>query len=276
MREMFLVGRHIGHSLSPAMWNHVFTSTGTPIRYGLRDVDETGLASVADEIRSPDVVAANVTMPHKAWAASVASTLDEAARRTGAVNLLTSDGTALHGRNTDVTGAHAVLSRRAPYRSVVILGAGGTAAAVLAALSGLCERVVLVNRTRRRATDLARGWTTDAIVEVADWESRDRVVGDADLVVNTVPVVDRSPFDVGAVAPGAALYDVIYRSEPTVLQVEATSAGIPIADGLAHLAAQAIAMLEPLGFDPGWTGLLVEGLEIATGRTVEAWGTRLG
>lgn len=268
---MFLVGEGISHSLSPAMWNHYFTRTGADLRYELRDAPADGLASVLDEIRSGRVLAANVTMPHKAWAAKVSTEVTDAVRNTQAANLLI-PGTSLRAANTDVVGARTILQRRAPYRTVLLLGAGGTAGALMEAIRGMAEHVLVVNRTRSKAEGLAtRIGGGFAGVTVVDWEHRSDVTANADLVLSTVPSVDGSPIDPRRLRSHACVYDAVYRHEPTTFQRALTDRGVALSDGLAHLAAQAIAMFEPIGLEPA-PKLLVEGLESATGRTVRAWG----
>lgn len=275
MSEMFVIGQHISHSLSPAMWNHLFERTGRDVHYGRRDVTERELTGVLDELRSGSVLAANVTMPHKAWAASVADELDDFARSTGAANLL-QPGAVLRGSNTDVPGARSLLEARAPFDTVLVLGAGGTAASLMESLVGLTTAVSIANRTAERARSLADSYARRfASAEVVEWEDRDRLVPDADLVINTIPLVEDTPVDLTRFQSHALLYDVVYRAAPTALQRQAAERGIPLTEGLAHLAAQAIAMLEPLSFDPQEAGLLVEGLELATGRPVTAWGQPL-
>lgn len=268
---MFLVGEGISHSLSPPMWNHYFTRTGSDIRYELRDVPAKGLSPVLDEIRSGRVLAANVTMPHKAWAADVAKEVSDEVQRTRAANLLL-PGSSLRAANTDVIGARKILERRAPYRTVLLLGAGGTASALMEALRGLAEHVLVVNRTASKAEDLAtRTRAGFAGVTVLDWDRRNDVTANADLILSTVPAVDTAPIDPGRLRSHACVYDAVYRNEPTVFQRALTDRGVALADGLAHLAAQAIAMFEPVGLEPS-PDLLVDGLERATGRTVRAWG----
>jgi shikimate dehydrogenase len=273
---MFVIGHGISHSLSPAMWNHLFESTGRPIRYERRDVDEGGLPSVLEELRSGNVLAANVTMPHKAWAAEIANERDAAVTATGAANLLIPSLPILRALNTDVTGARTLLAPRAPFERVLVLGAGGTAVALLEALVGLATEVTVANRTEARAEALAERYRRrfGRIAAVA-WDEREKPARAADLVVNTVPAVDRSSLDLALLRSHAVLYDVIYRREPTVMQNEANRRGVPLADGLAHLAAQAIAMLEPLAIEADAGPLLVRGLERATDRSVLCWGSPL-
>lgn len=274
MRTMFLVGEGISHSLSPPMWNHYFTRTASDVRYGLRDVPHSELDPVLDEILSGGVLAANVTMPYKAWAAEVATEVTEEVRRTGVANLLV-PGSSLRAANTDVIGARTILERRAPFRTVLLLGAGGTAGAVLEALRGLAEHVLVVNRTRSRAAELATRTRADfAGVTVLDWEQRNDVSANADLVVSTVPSADFAPIDVSRLRSHACVYDAVYRTDATPFQQALTDRGVALADGLAHLAAQAIAMFDLVDLEPA-PELLVEGLRAATGREISAWGNPL-
>lgn len=277
MSEMFLIGHGISHSLSPAMWNNLARRTNRPFRYGLRDVDASGLDSVLAELRSePPVLAANVTMPHKGWAARVADRRSAAVVATGAANLLLPRESGIEAHNTDVSGARTILESRAPYSQVLVLGAGGTAGAILQALHGLADAVVIANRTQSRAEDLARRHGAGfPLVQVSPWNGRDRAAEAADLVVSTVPAVDEAPIEVARLQPNTLVYDAVYRHDPTPFQQAVTARGIDLADGLTHLAAQAIAMLDPLGFDPSEALHLVAGLEQATGREPTAWGRPL-
>ncbi|MEX1043939.1 MAG: hypothetical protein WD020_04825, partial [Acidimicrobiia bacterium] len=191
-------------------------------------------------------------------------------------NLLLPQDDGIHAFNTDVIGARAILETRAPYDRVVVLGAGGTALAILEALVGLTTTVTVVNRTHSHASDVAARYSErfDSIT-AHHWTDRDNLTPDADLVVSAVPAVDESPLDVRRLNPGALVYDAVYRREPTAFQRGLTDRGVFVADGLTHLGSQAVAMLEPLGFDPSEGSILIDGLESATGRTVTAWGVRL-
>jgi shikimate dehydrogenase len=277
MSEMFLVGHRIAHSLSPAMWNHLFSATGRDVHYGLRDVDEGELPAVEAELRSARVIAANVTMPHKSWAAALADHASDTVTSTGAANVLIPRDGRLEAMNTDVAGARSLLEVRAPYDRVIILGAGGTAVALAEALIGLASEVVIVNRTRQRSSDVVNRYQRRfGAMDIGEWDERDQITPTADLIVSTVPVLETSPIDVLGLRSDCLVYDAMYRSTPTRFQQELTQRGIALSDGLAHLAAQAIAMLEPLGFDAIDATLLSAGLTAATGRDVASWGRPLG
>ena len=276
MTEMFLIGHGISHSLSPAMWNHLAYATGRDLHYGLRDVDTDGLAAVLTELTDGAVLAANVTMPYKGWAAGVADRRSYAVASTGAANLLIPVDAGLEAHNTDVIGARAILETRAPYDRVVVLGAGGTAVAVLEALGGLATHVRVVNRTFTHATDVAERFIGRfATIEASPWSERDEHTPGAGLVVTAVPAVDDTPIDVSRLDSHALVYDAVYRRDPTALQRAVTRRGLELVDGLSHLAAQAIAMLDPLGIDRADGRHLVEGLERATERSPTAWGAPL-
>jgi shikimate dehydrogenase len=271
--SMFLVGRGISHSLSPAMWNHLFAGLAIDVDYGLRDVTAEDLPGVLAEVMSGSVVAANVTMPHKAWAAGAADVRTREVESTGAANLLQLRDGRLFAANTDVVGARRLLRHRGPFEAVTVLGAGGTAAAMLQSLIGVARSVVVVNRTaataERLATAHAHGFDH---IEAAPWTSRHQATARADLLVNTTPFVDEPPVDLERLPVAAHVYDVVYRSHPTALQRHALERGNPLCDGLTHLAAQAIAALGIVGIDPRHAPRLVRGLERAAHRRVMAWG----
>jgi shikimate dehydrogenase len=277
-RTMFLVGRHIGHSYSPAMWNHLLAGRGLDVEYGRRDVAAAGLSAVRAELTAGNVIAANVTMPHKGWAAAAAATATAEVRDTGAANFLRPDGGSLHAANTDVVGARALLAMRGPYRRAVVLGAGGTAAAIVTALVGLTDEIAVVNRTIERGARLAAGaGTRFETIAAVPWQERDAVVSGADLVVNTVPATATAAVDVDWLRGGTAVYDLNYRDQRTELQQRLATRELDGCDGLAHLAAQAIAMrgLLPLDLGEDAAGRLITGLELAASRSVLAWGEPL-
>jgi shikimate dehydrogenase len=273
--RLYLLGRGIQHSLSPAMWNGVFTKLGVDARYGLLDVDKAGLAAALAQLFEPDVLAYNVTMPYKGWAydrASIRSADVERARGCNCIRVL--DGR-VAAENTDVQGARMLLDA-IPYADrVLVLGAGGTAAAVLTALEGRADRVVVANRTFARAEALvarARAWLSG--VSVVRWEDRMDEAARAALIINTTslgmrddltPVPDLRPRN------GARIYDVVYRAAPTALQRQAGALRLPLADGLAHLEAQAVALLPYFGLDPRDAGLVRASLAAAVGHEPSRW-----
>lgn len=154
-----VVGHPIAHSLSPRIHSHFAESTGQDLTYEAIDVAEGGLEAFLNGDVGQSLAGVNVTMPHKQDAARL-SFASPAARLAGAVNTLIRDGDRWRGENTDGPGLVADLTRsgyQIQGMHLLILGAGGATRGILPTLlEQRPERVVLVNRTRARAEELAR------------------------------------------------------------------------------------------------------------------------
>lgn len=276
MKQIYLLGRGISHSFSPAMWNSVFDELGVDMRYGLCDVEESELPSILEDLKSSDVWAYNVTMPYKAWARGVATVTTPEVERSGVANFLSYQGGELVAANTDIEGARALLKGLSPPDVTLLLGAGATATALLVSLADRAERIVIANRTYEHAATLAEkagDWGLE--VTVVEWEQRVETVPQADLLVNTTPFgqsIEGSPLpDAATFRDGASLYDVIYGSEITPFQRQAAAAGLRVCDGLAHLEDQAVALLPHFGLDPAHADLVRRSLRDVVGRAPLRW-----
>jgi shikimate dehydrogenase len=275
--RLYLLGRGIQHSQSPGMWNGVFRRLGLDWHYGLLDVGEDGLADALGHLRDPKVLGYNVTMPYKGWAYTHAAVRSRDAQRAEGCNWLRLLDGRLAGDNTDVQGARMLLAAIPHIDRVLLLGAGGTAAALLTALEGRADRVVVAGRTHRRAVELAArasAWLGPDAVTAVDWERRMTEAPRASLLVNTTPVGardDRSPLADMRPREDARVYDAVYRAGPTPLQLQAARWGLPLADGLAHLEAQAVALLPLLGLPTEHAELVRSSLAAASGREPHRW-----
>jgi shikimate dehydrogenase len=245
--RLYLLGRGIQHSMSPAMWNGVFAKLGIESKYGLLDVDEDGLDGALARLHESDVLGYNVTMPYKGWAYDRAAVRSRDAERARGCNLMRVLDGGVAVENTDVEGARMLLDAIGESDDVLLIGAGRTAAAMLTALEGRAGRIAVSNRTFARAevlADRASSWL-DTVVAVP-WADRMAEAARAALIINTTSLGmhdDRSPLEEFSPRAGTRVYDVVYRSEPTPLQRQAARWRLPLADGLAHLEAQAIALL---------------------------------
>lgn len=186
---------------------------------------------------------ANVTIPHKIAAFEICDAVDESARRAGAVNTLTSREGRIEGSNTDGYGfvanlrAHGVNPAAGP---ALLLGAGGSARAVAAALLDEGAPVTVANRTRARAEALARDLPG---LHVADWDDRVAALADHALVVNTTPLgmVGHEPLDLNLSRAPASLVvaDNVYVPLETPLLAVARARGLRCVEGLGMLLHQA-------------------------------------
>ena len=198
--KVLLFGYPVSRSLSPVMQNAAFAALGIDCRYELREVDVGGLPAAIVELRADErVVGANVTIPHKEAVIALLDDLDPQAARMGAVNTISRQGVRLKGWNTDVLGFLRALAEvdtsNSPSPSgggqgggyrVAIIGAGGAARAVAAALQPTAGEVWIIARNleqaRRLCTDLGidRGGPVD-LTKLRE------TIAKVDLVVNATP-----------------------------------------------------------------------------------------
>lgn len=234
-----VVGKPVHHSLSPAIWRAAYDALGLDgWTYDAVDCDAEEFARL---VRRGGYAGLSVTMPHKQAAAAL---VDRRVGRTaGAVNTIVFDEDETLGYNTDVDGITAALAQVSPsgLGRVVVLGAGGTAAAaVLAAQGAGAESVTLVARNAAPARELRE--RTGGLATFEPWTNARETAATADVVVNTTPA--GAADDLAAGWTGAPLVDVLYDPWPTPLAVAAQAGGHPVAGGLVVLVHQALRQIE--------------------------------
>jgi shikimate dehydrogenase len=257
--RLALLGHPVSHSLSPRMMGAAIRAAGIDATYDAIDVTPADLPAVVRRLRR-DGYGGNVTIPHKKAVALVCDRQSDAAELVGAVNTFWMDASELVGHNTDVAGfdrALRALTSAAAVdglpRSVALLGAGGGAAAVLAAVSlweTKVERVWIVARSPESSASLAGRFPELPIVCSADLAG----AAEADLVVNATPVGmldDDSPFRIDRLGKRTIVFDLVYRRGGTRLCREARAAGHIADDGLRMLVEQGAAAFKRwYGFEP--------------------------
>jgi shikimate dehydrogenase len=239
--RLVLIGHPVSHSLSPKFQNAALADAGIALAYEAVDVEPEHLASTARSLAEANA-AGNVTVPFKEAFAECCAELSPVARRTGAVNTFWTEAGELHGDNTDVGGFDAAI--RATFRfpaapfEVAVLGAGGSASAVLAAIErweGATARVW--SRTMARAERLVARFGR---VARAEW-SIDAAVRGAALVVNATPVGMSNgdlPVDPALLDDGATAFDLVYRRGATAFVHACVARGLRASDGLPMLIEQ--------------------------------------
>jgi shikimate dehydrogenase len=252
--RLVLLGHRVTQSLSPLFQNAALKAAGIPLEYVPLDVTPDRLARELRELRLAHA-AGNVTIPHKVAVHNLCAVLTPLAEQVGAVNTFWFEEGSLCGENTDVGGfdaaARALLGGEPSDSRVVILGAGGAAAAVLAALThwpGV--EAAVVSRSLDRASELARRFPDVARAE----KTVDRALATATLVVNATPVGqhdDDHPLDLDLIPKHAAVLDLVYRRGGTEWVKGARERGLRAADGLPMLLEQgALAFQRWFGIEP--------------------------
>jgi shikimate dehydrogenase len=239
-----------GHTRSPAMHRAAYRALGIDATYEAYDVEPGSLAAAVDDFRARGLRQFAVSIPHKEAMLGLVDEVEPVARTIGAVNTVTRDGDRLVATNTDWIGAIRALERETPVRGqrAVVLGAGGTARALI---HGLRERdceVFVLNRTRARAEQLVEEFGAAGAGPLEDLGRLSPA-----LVVNTTSVgldETRSPVDAHALDAGMVVLDAVYSPETTSLLRDATATGARTVGGKWMLVYQAVEQLRR------WTALL--------------------
>jgi shikimate dehydrogenase len=247
LRNCFLFGYPVNHSISAVMHNAAFTALGIDCMYRLKQVRPEDLAEAVKELRSPSVLGANATIPHKIALASLLDELDAFAQSVGAVNTIVKRGGLLRGYNTDGPGA--MRAMREAFGGlggsrVVLLGAGGAARSVAYVLAENSTKLTILNRSWERAGQLAfrlRGVGAD--MESGGLDGLGKALETADILVNATPVgmapnIGATPVDSRLLHEGLLVFDLVYNPMKTRLLAEAELAGAKTLSGVKMLVYQ--------------------------------------
>lgn len=241
-RVAWVIGSPVEHSLSPTIHNAAFAALELDWSYFAVAVPAGRAPSALAAMRSLRLGGMSVTMPHKEAAAAAVDVLTPRAERLGAVNCVSWRGTQLEGDSTDGPGFLDALRVDHGWdpegRRTVVVGAGGSARAVVAALAEAgAAAVAVVNRSPERAERAAA--LAGAVGSVATAE----VAADADLVVNATPLgmgANRDlPVDPVRLGPGQVVADLVYDPVETPLLAAARAAGAVPVSGVGMLVHQA-------------------------------------
>lgn len=222
-RVLALIGHPVSHSLSPAMHNAAFAADGLDFVYVCLDVHPNRLPEAVRGMAALSFRGFNITMPHKQALVDLVDDLDDAARVSGAVNtvVIDPDSGKLTGYNTDGGGMVLACEEAGielSGKSVLLLGAGGAAAAVAVAFAeaGIGE-LHLANRSLENAGKLKEKLSGVGIpsVETHALDDLDASAFEADVIVNTTPLGmkegDALPLPERCLREGVAVCDAVYR-----------------------------------------------------------------
>jgi shikimate dehydrogenase len=247
--RLAVLGYPVGHSRSPAMHTAALAELGLGEEWSYEaiEVAPDAFESRVQAMSAEGFAGANVTVPHKGAALSLADELSETAREIGAANTLVFDGGETKAENTDAEGFLRSLPGSPAGKRALVLGAGGAARAIVWALLREGAEVEVWNRTELRSQNLCEelGGETVAAPDQAAYE----------LIVNTTAVglggedpFAELPLAAGAFAPDQTVVDMVYGGEPTALLRAGAAAGATTVDGIEILVQQGALSLET------WTG----------------------
>ena len=270
MIKLGLIGYPLGHSLSPKLHYAALRYCDLQGEYSLFPIepdDMQSLKDVLDRVCSGEITGLNVTIPHKQNVISLLDELNETAEAIGAVNTIYLRDNRLIGANTDAPGFLAALKKflaespspvlgegiEVKDKTALVLGAGGSARAVVYALLKDSWNVTLAARRIDRAQQLLDLFTSYQL-QIADFTLMNIELSNITLIVNTTPVgmspnTNESPWPESRPFPQhAAIYDLVYNPWETKLVKDARAQGLSAITGRGMLIEQAA-----LAFQH-WTG----------------------
>lgn len=250
MKRLAVIGHPVAHSRSPAMHSAALAELGLGDAWSYEAIDlapdefEPRVQAMAGE----GFVGANVTVPHKGAALSLADTLTETAREIGAANTLSFEGGEVRADNTDAQGVLDALLEPPRGKRALVLGAGGAARAVVWALAREGAEVEVWNRTALSAEHLCAE-LGGRPVGTLDLRNYDLIVNSTSVGLHGEDPFAELPFGVDALEESHTVVDLVYGSPPSRLLSVAAFAGATVVDGIEVLVHQGALSLEI------WTGL---------------------
>ncbi|HEY7341652.1 MAG TPA: shikimate dehydrogenase [Ktedonobacterales bacterium] len=263
-RRVGLIGYPVGHSRSPAMQQAAFDALGIPAHYVLWETPPETLAERVASLRAPDVLGANVTIPHKTAVVPLLDALAPSALQAGgAVNTIVrgADGR-LTGHNTDVTGVLRVLDAHGAGDGgqsalALALGAGGAARAAWAAAHerGMTLHVAARSVAAAREALSALGLSEAETIALDAPDKLVEALRTSSILINATSVGMGDPLAsplsaelLAHLPPTALVFDMVYAPPETALLRMARARGLRVATGLEMLLEQGAAAFEL------WTG----------------------
>ncbi|MGO4387749.1 shikimate dehydrogenase [Microvirga sp. 2YAF29] len=253
MKKAFIIGHPIKHSRSPLIHGYWLKQYGIDGSYERIDVAPVNFGEFFKSFAREGFVGGNVTIPYKEAAFASVDRMTARAERLGAVNTLWIEKGQIWGDNTDVLGFMDNLDQtlgtgwEQNVDTALVLGAGGAARGIVAGLQDRpLKRILITNRTRDRAEELARafGVTGGVTIETLAWDELNHGVAQSQLIVNTTSLgmagQSPLPIDLKQAPDNAIVSDIVYAPLRTPLLAAAEARGLRIVDGLGMLLHQAV------------------------------------
>jgi shikimate dehydrogenase len=260
MKKKFAVlGRSLGHSLSPIMHQIAFEKHNIDAEYLAIEYEPDDIFSVMERIKNDKFSGFNITIPYKTEIFNFLDHVDSAADKIGAVNTVKIENDVWSGFNTDVSGFLQPLKRvDNKFGKCLILGNGGAARAVVFALINHIEtnQITICARNKQKSDRIIRDLGSN-IIQHEPIERAEDLICDADLIVNTTPLgmspdLESCPLEMSnSLKKNAVVYDLIYNPLFTRLlrQAKEKNPQITVINGLEMLVGQAAEAFRI------WTGL---------------------
>ena len=217
MKKYIVIGNPIEHSLSPELHNYWIKKNKIDAFYDKKLINEENIKNIIDKIKKEEIHGINVTVPFKKLVIPFLDQLSPEAKKSQSVNTIYLENKKIIGHNTDIIGFELSL-RHLNYdvkdKKIFILGAGGVVPSIIIALNKMkASKIILCNRTKKKAEDLKKYFKELDIVNWAD------VPPDINMIINATSLGLKKNEDLNLdyekIGPNKFFYDVIYNPKET-------------------------------------------------------------
>ena len=243
-KKTAVIGDPINHSLSPKIHNHWIESEGIDVAaYQKINIKKENFKRDVDRLIGEGYFGLNVTVPLKEDAYKYCDNTSDVAKTLKAVNTLIINNGSVYGDNTDPIGFEKSIANRGLNKKIcVVLGAGGSARAVVYALTQMKCEIGIYNRTKKNAELLCSDLDVEATI--LSEKTLNEFIGSSHLVVNTTSLgqqqgEENNLIDFNNLNSSAHVYDLIYNPSKTTFLRHAEKNGCTVQNGLEMLIHQA-------------------------------------
>ncbi len=249
-KVLCVIGYPIEHSMSPIMQNAAISELNLNYVYLAFNILPINLNLAVKGFKVFNITGINVAHPFKQKILKYLDDIDPIAQKIGAVNTIKNDDGYLTGKNTDAEGGIQALLD-AGYtisgKNILLLGAGGAARALTYVLAKEAKKIIVVNRTKKKAINLANEIKIFFDIKIEGKEYHNSVLKDesekADILINTTPIgmypnISKSPIPIEFLHKDLLVYDIVYNPLETKLLKDATQKGCKSLGGLDMLVNQ--------------------------------------
>ena len=217
MKKYLVIGNPIEHTLSPKLHNYWIKKNNINAVYDRKQINESDIEFVIDEIKNEKINGINVTVPFKKLVIPFMDELSSEANESQSVNTIYFENEKVIGHNTDISGFELGI-KYSKYdvknKIVFILGAGGVVSSIIIALKKMgAAKIIISNRTKTKAEDLKFFFNE---LEIVDWGKTPNF----DMIINATSIGLKNEeginLDYTSVGHNKFFYDLIYNPKETI------------------------------------------------------------
>ena len=216
MKKYLVIGNPIEHSLSPKLHNYWIKKNKIDAAYDKKLLNEGDIEDIISQVKKENIGGINVTVPFKKTVIPFIDELTFEANESQSINTIYKENDKVIGHNTDMAGFELGLryvNYNVKNKKIFILGAGGVVPSIILALKKMgASKVILSNRTKKKAEDLKKSFS---YLEIIDWGE----TPEFHMIINATSIglkeSDEIKLDYADIGPNKFFYDVIYNPKQT-------------------------------------------------------------